>query len=102
MRPRCSVSAGACDESAGGFAGAGVSDGGVRWRGRLSFSSGAGPAGGATEEPPGPARLSDASTPYGQLVELARRRAFYAALTTEVFDEMVARSCDPRFRKRPR
>lgn len=56
----------------------------------------------ATEEPLGPARLSDASTPYGQLVELARRRAFYAALTTQVFDATVARSSDPRFRKRPR
>jgi hypothetical protein len=56
----------------------------------------------AAEEPLGPARLSDASTPYSRLVELARRRALYAALTDEVIDATVARSCDPRFRRRPR
>jgi hypothetical protein len=42
------------------------------------------------------------SAPYGRLVELARRRAFYAALTTQVFDAAVSRACDPRFRKPPR
>jgi len=56
----------------------------------------------ALEEPPGPARLADASAPYSRLVELARRRAFYAALTAEVFDSTVARACDPRFRRRRR
>lgn len=56
----------------------------------------------SSEEPPGPSRLADASAPYSQLVELARRRAFYAALTAEVFDSAVTRACDPRFRRRRR
>jgi hypothetical protein len=56
----------------------------------------------ASEKPLEPVRLTDDSVPYSQLVELARRRAFYSALTTEVFDSTVARSCDPRFRRRRR
>jgi hypothetical protein len=56
----------------------------------------------ASEEPLRVARLEDDSEPYGQLVEIARRRAFYAALTSQVFDSAVARATDPRFRRRQR
>jgi hypothetical protein len=56
----------------------------------------------ASVEPRKIDKLQDDSPPYAELVEIARRRAFYAALTEKVFDETVARAGDPRFRKRRR
>jgi hypothetical protein len=56
----------------------------------------------ATEQPRKPDKLQDDAPPYAELVEIARRRAFYAALTDKVFDASVERAGDPRFRKRRR
>jgi hypothetical protein len=46
------------------------------------------------------ARFEKDPVPYGQLLEIARRRALYAAMTAQVFDAVVGSACDPRLRRR--
>ena len=47
------------------------------------------------------ARRGD-SPPYAELLEIAGRCSFYAALTTGVFDSVAPRASDTRFRGRRR